>query len=257
MRLLIYSDLHNEFEEFVPPVTEKYDVVVLAGDIDLGVRGIEWAADNFERKPIIFVPGNHEFYCQDGRSIQSAAAEMRAAAEWHGINLLDPGAVEIMGWRFIGATLWSDFDLHGELKRAHSMNHAIKLLNDYRLIHKDQSDGTRRKITPSDTRSWFLKEREFLFREIEKGDPTRTIIVTHFVPTTNAIEPRYKGDLLSPAFVSDLDYEIEQSGVAAWIFGHSHSCCDFLLGETCMLSNQRGYPHEPVQGFDPGLVIEL
>jgi hypothetical protein len=26
---------------------------------------------------------------------------------------------------------------------------------------------------------------------------------------------------------------------------------------TRVLSNPRGYPHEPVEGFDPGLVIEI
>lgn len=257
MRLLIYSDLHNEFEEFLPPETEQYDVVVLAGDIDLGARGINWAAETFERKPVVYVSGNHEFYSHEGRSIQELSAAMEKAAMWHGIDLLNPGAVEISGWKFVGATLWADFDLHGVAQRTLSMDHAKRSLNDYRLIHIDQSDGTKRKITPSDTREWFLDERDFLLQEIKQGDPARTVVITHFVPTSQAIEKRHQGDLLSPAFVTDLDDLIESSGAAAWIFGHHHSCWNFRLGSTQLISNQRGYPNEGVKGFDAGLVVEL
>ncbi len=257
MRLLVLSDLHNEFRQFVPPASEQYDLVVLAGDIDLGARGVNWAADTFERKRIVYVPGNHEYYSHQGQTVQEISVELTKAAEWHGINLLNPGVVEISGWRFVGATLWSDFCLHGEAQSDVSMEHAWNSLNDYRLVHIEQPDGTKRKLTPSDTQEWSRKEKQFLFEEIEKGDPERTVVVTHFVPTKKAIEKRYQGDPLSPAFVSDLDSEIEQSNVAAWIFGHNHSCCDLLLGGTCMISNQRGYPHEPVAGFDPAFVIEL
>jgi hypothetical protein len=47
MRLLILSDLHREIRrEFAPRIDLSIshpDVVVLAGDIDLGARAISWA----------------------------------------------------------------------------------------------------------------------------------------------------------------------------------------------------------------------
>jgi predicted phosphodiesterase len=61
MRIRVLSDLHLEFREWNPPKADA-DVVVLAGDIHVGVKGIEWARRSFPAIPIVYVPGNHEFY---------------------------------------------------------------------------------------------------------------------------------------------------------------------------------------------------
>ncbi|MEQ8322020.1 MAG: metallophosphoesterase [Rhodospirillales bacterium] len=258
MRLYILSDLHNEFQEFVPPLSiGQIDAVILAGDIDLGTRGIEWAANTFERIPVVYVPGNHEFYSSDGRHLQEIAREMQELANWHGIELLNPGVTRIGDCRFIGATLWADFTLNGDDERAFTMDYARRALNDFRLIWTEEPDGEKRQFQPADAYDRHIRERDFLFTEIQKGDPARTVVITHFVPTSQAIEKRHQGDLLSPAFVTDLDDMVENSGVAAWIFGHHHSCWNFRLGSTQLISNQRGYPNEGVKGFDPGLVIKL
>ncbi len=46
MKLLILSDLHLEFGPFDPPPTDA-DVIILAGDTHIGVKGIEWAKQHF------------------------------------------------------------------------------------------------------------------------------------------------------------------------------------------------------------------
>lgn len=232
-------------------------MVVLAGDIDLGTRGIEWAAKEFERIPIVYVAGNHEYYSTDGRTLQEIAGEMQDLARSYGVELLNPGVAEVGGWRFIGATLWSDFSLYGDNERAFTLDYARRELNDFRLIWTEEPDSEKRRFQPTDAFNRHLRERDFLFAEIQNGDPAHTVVVTHFVPTARAIEKRYQGDLLTPAFVSDLDAAIENSDAAAWIFGHHHSCWNFRLGSTQMISNQQGYPNEGVKGFDPGLVIDL
>jgi predicted phosphodiesterase len=61
MRLHILSDLHVEFEAFVPPSTSS-DVVILAGDIHVGNRGVDWAKATFPNQPVIYILGNHEYY---------------------------------------------------------------------------------------------------------------------------------------------------------------------------------------------------
>lgn len=64
MRIHVLSDLHNEFDRHCPEAIQA-DVVVLAGDVDLGLRGLEWAAEVFAPTPIVYVAGNHEYgdYC--------------------------------------------------------------------------------------------------------------------------------------------------------------------------------------------------
>ena len=42
MKIRVFSDLHLEFQGWVPPKSDA-DTVVLAGDVHVGVRGIEWA----------------------------------------------------------------------------------------------------------------------------------------------------------------------------------------------------------------------
>ena len=64
MKLHILSDLHTEFVDFDPPETDA-DAVILAGDIGVGLEGLGWAARHFRDRPIIYVPGNHEFYGHD------------------------------------------------------------------------------------------------------------------------------------------------------------------------------------------------
>ncbi len=58
LKLLIYSDLHIEFEDFTLTSID-YDVVILAGDIHIKNKGLEWAIENFPDKPVVYVLGNH------------------------------------------------------------------------------------------------------------------------------------------------------------------------------------------------------
>ena len=54
-------DLHVEFGNFVPPVVGT-DVVVLAGDVHVKDRGLQWIFDRKFEIPVLYVLGNHEFY---------------------------------------------------------------------------------------------------------------------------------------------------------------------------------------------------
>lgn len=64
MNLYVLSDLHTEFADFDLPETNA-DVVVLAGDIGVGTGGLDWIRKQRLHKPVIYVPGNHEFYGRD------------------------------------------------------------------------------------------------------------------------------------------------------------------------------------------------
>ena len=72
MKIHVLSDLHLEFQGWIPPKTDA-DIIVLAGDVHVGVRGIEWARRSFPLCPVVYVPGNHEFY---GEDIQDLTEEL-------------------------------------------------------------------------------------------------------------------------------------------------------------------------------------
>ncbi|HYT85485.1 MAG TPA: metallophosphoesterase, partial [Burkholderiales bacterium] len=112
MRIQICSDLHLEREPFAPPETGA-DLVVLAGDIDNGAAGIEWAKRTF-RSPVIYLAGNHEYYEGEFDSVQQA---LRAAARQFAVELLDCSEAVFDGARFLGCTLWTDYSLAPQAER--------------------------------------------------------------------------------------------------------------------------------------------
>ncbi|MEN8763395.1 MAG: metallophosphoesterase, partial [Thiogranum sp.] len=120
MKLYILNDLHIEFEGFEPPDTDA-DVVVLAGDIGVGGEGLRWAEDRFPDRPVVYVPGNHEFYRHDITLIE----ELKAQAPDH-IHVLNDDLIDIEGVRFLGSILWTDFALFGEGERFYAMKTAQK-----------------------------------------------------------------------------------------------------------------------------------
>ncbi|WP_258230051.1 metallophosphoesterase [Pseudomonas putida] len=100
MKLHILSDLHNEFGEYVPgPAARSADVVILAGDIDVGTRGLEWANKTFNC-PVIYVPGNHEFYHHHMEHMFETMRNYKSGK----VTLLDMNEVIIGDVRFLGAT---------------------------------------------------------------------------------------------------------------------------------------------------------
>lgn len=75
MKIHILSDIHNEFEVFHPPANDA-DVVILAGDVDVKGRSIDWIERMFPEKVVLFVLGNHEFYGEAiPRQIEKAKKE--------------------------------------------------------------------------------------------------------------------------------------------------------------------------------------
>jgi Icc-related predicted phosphoesterase len=82
------------------------------------------------------------------------------------------------------------------------------------------------------------------------------VVVTHHAPSQRSLNPLYS-DPMAAAYATHLDALVEESGVPLWIHGHTHHCVDYRLGRTRVVANQRGYPDEPVGGFDPGLVLDL
>src|SRR2546422_9130382 len=130
MKLHVLSDLHVEFTDYKPDVeaVDAADVIVLAGDIHQGAAGMNWARNSFPGKPIIYVAGNHEFY---GHHWDALLPELRQKAGECGVHFLENDSVTINGMRFLGATLWTDFDMFGRSRRSQNMRASEGALNDF------------------------------------------------------------------------------------------------------------------------------
>jgi Icc-related predicted phosphoesterase len=248
MRLLVLSDLHLEFgHQLTVPEDIKYDVVILAGDIDApGSRAIAWAQqpETFGGRPVVFVPGNHEYYRTE---YHDALATMQVLAAGSNVHLLSPGSAVIGGVRFIGCTLWTDFEL--PLRRRHvgtleqrgrAMAAAKMAMADYARIRIAAPGGLRRALTPADTLAMHQSERAWLLAQLQKQLDSTTVVVTHHAPSDGSVAPMYADDWCTPAFVSHLPDEFFEVPVL-WVHGHTHSHFDYRRGNCRVVSDPRGY----------------
>lgn len=256
MLLQIFSDVHFDVAPaFEPRLQPEVDVVVVAGDNCEGIeRGMAWLRGHLGAAvPIVMVAGNHEFY---GHVRSEERAVGLAAAQVHGVTLLDDMVAEIGGVRFVGSTLWSDFELFGADLRADVVRAAARTMLDHALIQETRSRS--RLFTTEDARRQHTRSRRFIDDTLAQPFAGPTIIVTHHAPHEKSVAPRYSEDLLTPAFVSDLATVLERHQPALWVHGHTHVSFDYRVGRTRVVCNPHGYGYERENpAFDPALVVEV
>ena len=248
MRLHILSDLHVEFGSFQPDKVEA-DVIVLAGDVHVGTRGFRWIVEHFPAKPVIYVLGNHEFY---GENIPILTSEIKDLAKGSNVHVLENDRVEIGGVVYLGATLWTDFRLYGDVVLAEAA--ATTTMMDFRKIRITHH---YQRFRPADARKLHAESATWLRKQIEDVRGRKFVVVTHHAPSPRSISERYRNDPLNPAFASNLEPMIETSGAALWIHGHIHQHADYVVGNTRVIANPRGYPQEGFASFDPLLTVEI
>lgn len=281
MRIAYMSDLHLEFEPYRMRQTGwaeldaarrriaghpargpllsaiiGADLVVLAGDIDSGTRGIAYADEvaGCLGVPAIYVAGNHESYDGD---LTSLTAELRAAA-WATdgrVFYLEQDAVSL--WiaqervQILGCTLWTDYLLAGDDGAA--MRHAQARMRDFEKItfHGAQ-------FTPFDAQGIHRRCRVWLGEQIEaartRNPDARVIVVSHHAPIPIDLESRVAG--LEPCYASDLRRAITHWRPDAWFHGHSHRRHLTRHQDTWIAATPLGYPEGTAvnAAYNPGLL---
>ena len=253
MKFSLASDIHLEHGPLLLDNHQHTDVLVLAGDIfvakalqdanrshvstrDLfqAQRIIDFfkeARDQWE--DIILVFGNHEYY---GSTIDDGSVEkaLQDSIDMRGVHILNPGTVTIRGVKFIGATMWTEFRNRDPMV----MHHAMRSMNDFNLI--TISDPVR-KIRPLDIAKIHKDEMMFMWRELD-NTTNPVVVVTHHAPTSLSIADEWKGDMVNDAYEAGLgEFIINNPHIKLWVHGHTHHCVDYMVGETRVVSNQRGY----------------
>lgn len=251
MRIHLLSDLHLEVAPFTA-TRPDVDLVVLAGDIDRGTRGIGWARRAWPNLPIIYVAGNHELY---GHALPSLWQKLRAEAAAHNVIFLENKAAAVGPVRFLGCTLWTDLRYFGDDAAGRIM--AAAVMRDYRMIRVEPQ---YRKLTPRDTQAMHSASLRWLQGELQscRNASIPTVVVTHHAPSSNSVAAKDLEDSATVAYASHLDEFVTRCGPAVWLHGHTHVRVDYTVGGTRVVSNARGYePEEPVAGFQQDLVVTL
>lgn len=249
MKLNILSDLHLSRGELPLPEKEA-DLVVLAGDIARPAQAMAWASRI--ARPVLYVPGNHEFY---GGSIEGTVAELKRLSAGTRVRVLDCEQVVISGVRFLGATLWTDFAVSGEAARAAAMQEAERFMRDFSVV---RMDGER--FTPAASAALFKRHAAWLGARLAEPHPGPTVVITHHAPSPKSIHPRFAGSPLNACFVSDAERLLDARRAGLWIHGHTHDSFDYRLNGTRVICNPRGYAKDGVDenaAFRADLVVEV
>lgn len=251
------NDLHVEFyknNKDIKIEDTDVDFIILAGDIHTGVKGIKWLLEQKISKPIIYVSGNHEFYQS---SYPRNITKLKEAAKDTNIHVLENDYYIYKDLVVLGCTLWTDYKLLEPLvSQSMAMNECYKRMNDFNQIRN--SDEGYRKLAPKDLLFAHYESLNFLKTYLEVFKDWNIGIVTHHPPTIKCIEPSYHKDIVSTAYASNLDEFVAYSGAKFWVSGHTHFSCDFMLGDTRVISNPRGYwPNHLNPNFVKDLVIEI
>lgn len=252
MKIRVLSDLHLESDEPEAIPHANADLIILAGDIHNHAAGLRWAAETFDGSvPVVYVPGNHEYYDGEFGALEAAMHDAAASVDnVHFLNnatLVDPDG----HWRVLGTTLWTDFALYGadDDTLAESIAAAEKAMLDFRgLIQVTWPDPAAglpathagRNFTAADSLALHERARAWLAAELAKPFAGKTIVVTHHAPHRLSLAARYADDRVSSGFVSDLP-DLVRAPVALWVHGHTHTAFDYTLNGTRVVCNPRGY----------------
>jgi hypothetical protein len=254
VKFQLMSDLHLESHPgYHPRPAAGADLLVLAGDVGSYQRGSSLTDEDFGLArvsprhgwpvPVLFVPGNHEY---DNLDFDATHARLRATCERLGITWLEREERVIQGVRFLGTTLWSDFDalalapgqpeptlaqlLKGRQKAFRAANYYLTKAAAQRHGQPMLAEGWREQA---------LVCQEWLKEALARPFDGTTVVVTHFAPSLRSADPRYGLTPGTAGFCNSLDPLLAQAQL--WVHGHLHCQHDYMAEGCRVLSNTLGY----------------
>lgn len=267
MKIALASDVHLEFSD-LEFTNEGADVLILAGDIMIAQYLYDHTADSIQRsidlgnklgdrqkeaikyrgflerassqfKHVIMIAGNHEFY--HGRWYQALETMKLECNQFKNIYFLEDQVKEIDDVMFVGATLWTDMNNNDW----HTKYQVKQGMSDFRIIKNDKNNY--HSLHPDDVIVRHNKSLEFIKNTVANTSK-KTVVVTHHAPSDLSVAECYKDQhLMNGAYRTNLEEVIMDSNIAHWYHGHTHHAFDYMLGNTRVVCNPRGYHgHEPI-----------
>lgn len=267
MKLQLLSDLHIETHPALQmrPIPGA-DLLILAGDIGSYQEGSRLLEPDFgltRFSPrhgwptrVLYIPGNHEY---DNADYDDVHARLRTTCETLGIEWLERETLVIEGVRFIGTTLWADFDALVEptddlATALRKRGKAMRAANFYLQKAATMQDGAL--FLAENMREHSLACQAWLRDALASHFDGPTVVVTHFAPTLASADPRYGLVPGTAGFCNSLDDLLPLADL--WLHGHLHCAFDYMKEGCHVIANPLGYVGKGEQeGFRPALLIEV
>lgn len=246
------SDLHLEFGPM--ELTSSGNILLLAGDILLAEHLTRSEASPYQRHRgyydafmdqafaqydhVVMIMGNHEHYKYD---ITKSAVTIRTA--YPKLKLLDNTYVDINGLRIFGGTMWTDMGGANPLR----MMEAEMSMNDFKIIK-----NRYRTFRAQDS---VVEHRKFL-HALEHAYLPGMMVMSHHAPSYRSVADEFYGQTLNAAYATDLEQFIEDREISTWLHGHMHNSSDYMVGQTRVVCNPRGYHgHSVNPNFEIGFEL--
>ena len=246
MKVAFCSDLHLEMcgVNFEFP---EADVLLLAGDIcqiyDLresfsetlvGARCREFfKMISAKYKNVIYVPGNHDHWGTAFYDIDKIFNQFCLEEGLNSITFNYKGVLDIEDVRFVYATLWTDYKKDDPIVKYNAQRN----MNDYTRI--DFRDYLFRTVLPDDISKIHREHRTHISDHI-KGH-NKVVVMTHHAPSMYSL---YDADSSMSYFYACTDMDeiiFENPQIKYVIHGHTHEEVDYMLCDTRVMTNCRGY----------------
>lgn len=267
-KIQVLSDIHDDASRdhvgnWRIPSTDA-DVIVVAGDIagPLATQGRDWLEAQVNRLgvPIVVVAGNHDFW---HASLDREIDRFRDRLQVDGIYPLAGDCATVAGIRFIGATLWTDYALTGDVDAGMEAHRRISSRELDKIL--SGTGRVRPKATTEDILAAHEHDLEQLEYELWRPSKIPTIVVTHHAPSAKSLRNGVIEGYGDAAYASDLEWMMLDYRPELWIHGHVHHRVDYTVGETRVMCNPRGFvgpqktPVVNARGevFDENLVVDV
>ena len=275
MKIQIASDLHLEFGD-IEIKNAGADVLVLSGDVCIAEDLYRHPAGNVEFSitatraakaaryreffdrvskefdAVVYVAGNHEFY--HGKWSTTADILRNETSVFPNVHFLENEVFVYKGVTFIGATLWTDMNKGDPLTL-----HAVRdMMNDFSVVRDDTKGYST--LRPATVMQAHRKTVSYINAVVSEMPEDKFVVVTHHAPSFQSVHETYRGEtLMNGAYASDLsDLILDRPQIKLWTHGHMHDPQDYMLGDTRIVCNPRGYVGEHRTGnFNTAKVVEV
>ena len=238
------SDLHLEGYRFDYEYAGE-DLVVLAGDIQTQNRHLSFLSTINANVPIIMVAGNHEYYGSDFDAVNENLSTLSLTLP--NFHYLQNESIHINGVDFFGGTMFTDFNLYND--PYNGAVYAKAGIADFSWMSKGKNRWTTNDHL--DQHEVFTNRLQLFLKE----EHSKRVVISHFVPSMVCADPQFDGSMLNSYFISEMDAHMGWEGL--WLFGHTHSSMDKMVGDTRLVCNPRGYGSENKYGFNDKLILEI
>ena len=286
MKIKLVSDLHLEFSDVYINNDDNCDVLILGGDIciaqDLhdhpepanttdqaaiaagtGLGRRQQAAQryrdffkrcSFQFPHVIYIMGNHEFY--HGKFYAGIKYMREELARYPNIYMLEQDTKIINDVVFVGGTLWTNMNRRDPLTM-----HAIEgMMNDFRIIRNDARNYAC--MSALDVAIRHDKTLAYIEHIVHEHRNKKCVVVGHHSPSFQSAHAIYAHEtLMNGGYHSELsEFIMDHPQIKLWTHGHTHHPFDYVIGETRIVCNPRGYHHNGYSedtGWNPNIVLEV